>query len=136
MLAGRAAEEVVYGKQDLSLSSGGSTASDLAVATRLATSVICMSGFGTDGSLHWTTSPTPAQARQVDALLRRTYRAALALLRERRPLLERLATALVAHQELDGPAVRALAGKTVPDAPRTTTSRPKPRSRRRAKATA
>ena len=136
MLAGRAAEEVVYGKQDLSLSSGGSAASDLAVATRLATNVICMSGFGTDGSLHWTTTPTPVQARQVDALLRSCYRAALALLRERRPLLERLATVLVAHQELDGHAVRALAGKMDKAARRTTATRQKPRSRRRANATA
>ncbi len=111
ILAGRAAEELVYGKDDVSLSSGGSTASDLAVATRLATSVICTSGFGADGSLHWTTSPTPAQARQVNALLRSSYRAALALLRERRPMLERIAAALVAQQELDGDAVRALTGK-------------------------
>ncbi len=131
ILAGRAAEEVVYGKQDLSLSSGGSTSSDLAVATRLATSVICMSGFGTDGSLHWTTAPTPAQSRQVDALLRNCYRSALALLREHRALLDRVATELVAHQELDGHAMRTLVGRIKPKARMTTATGQKPRSRRR-----
>ena len=136
ILAGRAAEEVVYGKQDLSLSSGGGTASDLAVATRLATSVICMSGFGTDGGLHWTTTPTPPQARQVDALLRNCYRSALVLLREHRLVLEHVAAALVAQQELDGDAVRVLAGRIIPTARRAKATRQKPRSRRRASATA
>jgi Peptidase family M41 len=56
ILAGRAAEEVVYGKSDISLNSGGGQGSDLAVATRTATHVICTSGFGTDGSLHWTST--------------------------------------------------------------------------------
>lgn len=136
ILAGRAAEELAYGKDDLSLSSGGSAASDLAVATRLATSVICTSGFGTDGSLHWTTTPSPTQARQVDALLRRCYRAALDLLRERRPLLERVAAALVARQELDGDAVRALAGEMSPEIRPMQATRRSARSRRRANATA
>ena len=108
ILAGRAAEEVVYGKDDISLSSGGATSSDLAVATRTATGVVCTAGFGTDGSLHWTTQPTAAQAKQVDALLRSAYRAAVALLRRHRAALDRIADALVESQELDGDAVRAL----------------------------
>lgn len=108
ILAGRAAEEVVYGKAGISLSSGGSPSSDLAVATRTATSVICTSGFGSDGGLHWTTEPTAAQARQIDALLRSSYRAAITFLRSHREALERVAAALVEHQELEGAAVRAL----------------------------
>ncbi len=108
ILAGRAAEEVVYGKRDISLSSGGGPASDLSVATRTATSVVCTAGFGTDGSLHWTTTPTAAQARQVDALLRAAYRAAVELLRQQRPALDRIVDALIESQELDGDAVRAL----------------------------
>lgn len=108
ILAGRAAEEVVYGKANISLNSGGGTTSDLAVATRTATSVICTSGFGADGSLHWTTTPTAAQSRQVDTLLRSAYREAVALLRENRRALDRIAGALVERQELDGAAVRAL----------------------------
>lgn len=108
ILAGRAAEEVVYGKSDISLNSGGGQSSDLAVATRTATNVICTSGFGADGSLHWTSTPTAAQLKQVDVLLRSAYRAAVELLRANRDVLERIAAALVEHQELDGAAVRAL----------------------------
>ena len=108
IMAGRAAEEVVYGKGNISLSSGGGQSSDLAVATLTATNVICTSGFGTDGSLHWTSTPTAAQLKQVDALLRRAYRAAVELLRANRVALDRIAAALVEHQELDGAAVRAL----------------------------
>jgi len=108
ILAGRAAEEVVYGKDDLSLSSGGSTSSDLAVATRTATGVVCTAGFGADGSLHWTMQPTAAQSRQIDALLRSAYRSAVLLLRKHRAALDRIVDALVESQELDGEAVRAL----------------------------
>jgi cell division protease FtsH len=110
MLAGRAAEEVVYGPGDLSLSSGGGESSDLAVATRLATHVICTSGFAADGSLHWSTSPDAAQLEQIGALLREAYQAAIELLRARRDSLDRLRAALVKQQELDGNAVRRLLG--------------------------
>ena len=120
ILAGRAAEEVVYGKADISLSSGGGQNSDLAVATRTATNVICTAGFGTDGSLHWTSAPTAAQLQQVDALLRSTYRAAVGLLRKNRDTLDRIAGALVEHQELDGAAVRALLTKPQATAGRST----------------
>lgn len=120
ILAGRAAEELVYGKADISLNSGGGQSSDLAVATRIATNVICTSGFGTDGSLHWTTTPTAAQSKQIDALLRSAYRAAIQLLRANRTALERIAAALVEQQELDGAAVRALLSG--PQRPRTVRS--------------
>ena len=113
ILAGRAAEQVVYGKDDLSLSSGGSTSSDLAVATRTATGVVCTAGFGADGSLHWTTQPTAAQSRQIDALLRSAYQTAVLLLRKHRAALDRIVDALVESQELDGEAVRALWQKSV-----------------------
>jgi cell division protease FtsH len=108
ILAGRAAEQLVYGRDDISLNSGGGESSDLAVATRLATRVICTSGFATDGSLYWTSSANAAQLEQIDALLRTAYESALELLRERRDSLDRLCAALVRHQELDGLAVRRL----------------------------
>ena len=114
ILAGRAAEEVVYGKDDISLNSGGGPTSDLAVATRVATSVVCSSGFGSDGNLNWTSAPTPAQARQVDALLRSSYRDAVTFLRARRQVLVCIADALVEKQELDGVAVRSLAATSRP----------------------
>jgi ATP-dependent Zn protease len=108
VLAGRAAEELVYGADDMGLGSGGGATSDLAVATRLATNLVCATGFGTDGSLYWTPSPTPAQREQVDILLRSAYEEAVKLLRANRAALERIAAALVEAQELDGDAVRAL----------------------------
>ena len=108
ILAGRAAEQVIYGKDDISLNSGGGPTSDLAVATRVATNVVCSSGFGDDGNLHWTSAPTPAQSKQIDALLHRAYRDAVTFLRGRREMLERLASALVEKQELDGATVRSL----------------------------
>jgi ATP-dependent Zn protease len=123
ILAGRAAEEVVFGKDDISLNSGGGPSSDLAVATRTAVSVICTSGFGADGSLHWTSTPTAAQSRQVDALLRSAYRAAVAFLRRNRAALDRIADELVERQELDGAAVRALLNK--PGASARTAKRPR-----------
>jgi len=109
ILAGRAAEEVVFGRGEVSLSAGGGESSDLAVATRIATSVICTSGFGGDGNLQWTAMPTGAQMQRIDALLKGAYRAAVKLLQNERRVLDRIAAALVEKQELDGGAVRRLA---------------------------
>jgi AAA+ superfamily predicted ATPase len=108
ILAGRAAEEVVYGKEFVSLSAGGGESSDLAVATRIATSVVCTSGFGGDRSLQWTPQPTAAQTAQIGTLLSAAYRAAIRLLKSERAALDRIAAALVEKQELDGAAVRRL----------------------------
>ena len=108
-LAGRAAEELVYGADDVGLGAGGpSTQSDLAVATGIATLLVCQSGLGQDGGLHWTSTPTPAQLRQIDRLLRNSYRATLARLRTHRGLLDQLSEALVREQELDRRQLRAL----------------------------
>lgn len=108
LLAGRAAEAVIYGERELSLGSGGGPGSDLAVATRIATHLVCATGFGEGGSLQWTDAPTASQRRQVDQLLRRAYRAALVLMRAQRAALLRLADALVAEQELSGARAREL----------------------------
>src|SRR5262249_22041164 len=59
-LAGRAAEEVIYGSDDVGLGAGGAdSTSDLAVATRIAITLVCQSGLGDEGSLQWTERPTP-----------------------------------------------------------------------------
>jgi len=137
MLAGRAAEALVYGPENVSLNAGGGESSDLAVATRTATYTVCSAGLGSDGSLHWTSSPTAAQLKQVDRMLRSAYREAERLLRTHRAELDALAEALVERQELDGDAVRALLAG-IPDAPapartgrrRRTGHRPVPRGRR------
>ena len=108
-LAGRAAEELVYGADNVGLGSGGpSTSSDLAVATGIATLLVCQTGLGQDGGLHWTSTPTAAQLRQINRLLKNSYRATLARLRTHRSLLDQLSEALLREQELDRRQLRAI----------------------------
>ena len=111
-LGGRAAEELVYGEEEVSLGAGGGTSSDLAAATRIATALICTSGLGADGSLLWTDQPTAAQLTQIDAMLRQAYESAQERLALHRALLNRVAETLVAEQELDGEALRSLVEST------------------------
>ena len=85
-----------------------STSSDLAVATGIATLLVCQSGLGQDGGLHWTSTPTGAQLRQIDRLLKNSYRATLARLRTHRSLLDQLSEALLREQELDRRQLRAI----------------------------
>ena len=74
VLAGRAAEEIVYGADEIGAGAGGySEDSDLAVATRLAELIVCQSGLGDDDALHWTSEPTAAQEKQIRALLAKAY---------------------------------------------------------------
>ncbi|MGA3353993.1 MAG: AAA family ATPase [Acidimicrobiales bacterium] len=109
VLAGRAAEEVVFGADDIGAGAGGpDTNSDLAVGTRLATLVVCQSGLGEGGSLHWTTQPTAAQQQQIDELLRNCYSSIRARLQVQRSLLDRVAGALEQKQELSGNELRRL----------------------------
>src|SRR5688572_15996097 len=108
-LAGRAAEELVYGADNAGAAAGGpSTSSDLAVATGIATLLVCQTGLGQDGGLHWTSTPTTAQLRQIDRLLKNSYRATLARLRTHRSLLDQLSEALLREQELDRRQLRAI----------------------------
>jgi Cdc6-like AAA superfamily ATPase len=131
MLGGRAAEALVFGEDDISLGSGGGRGSDLEVATRIATSLVCQTGLGADGALHWTDQPTTAQLRQVDALLREAYGAAQRLLRRELTALERVAAALEREQELDGPAVQALLTAPPARVPAAKRGPPPRRARRR-----
>jgi ATP-dependent Zn protease len=129
VLAGRAAEELMYGKADVGLGAGGPSGnSDLAVATGIATLLVCQSGLGDDGGLQWTSAPTPVQSRQIDALLKRAYRSAVARIRAHRALLDRLVNALLKEQELDRRQLRALLNSHT-----TPTSATKTRKRRPAR---
>ena len=108
-LAGRAAEEVVFGADDIGAGAGGpGRTSDLAVATRLAALIVCQSGLGDDGSLHWTEQPTPAQEKQIDALLGKAYSSILARLEAHRALLDLIVDVLEEKQELSGAELRQL----------------------------
>jgi ATP-dependent Zn protease len=109
VLAGRAAEEVVFGAADVGAGAGGpDQSSDLAVATRLATLIVCQSGLGDHGGLRWTTQPTAAQVDQIDDLLRNSYAEIRASLQTQRPLLDRVAQVLEEKQELSGNELRQL----------------------------
>jgi AAA+ superfamily predicted ATPase len=108
MLAGRAAEELVFGADDVSSGAGGGESSDLAAATRLAASVVCTTGLGPKSSLRWTAAPSVEQFPEVDQLLAQAYREILGVLKANRAALERISSELIAEQELTGQRIREL----------------------------
>lgn len=113
LLGGRAAEEVVFGADDIGAGAGGpDTGSDLSVATRFATLIVCQSGLGEDGLLRWTTEPTGDQLAKIDAVMTEAYRSIRTRLQTQRPLLDRVAAALQQRQELSGRELRELATST------------------------
>jgi AAA+ superfamily predicted ATPase len=115
VLGGRAAEEVVFGADDIGAGAGGpATNSDLAVATRLATLIVCQSGLGDDGLLRWTTEPTAEQEDKIDDVIGEAYRSIRTRLQACRPLLDRVAAALEEKQELSGNELRRLAESVGP----------------------
>lgn len=113
VLAGRAAEEIVFGTDEIGTGAGGpSKASDLAIATRTAALLVCQSGLGGDGALHWTEQPTSAQDTQIDALLSKAYSSVVARLDAQRVLLDRIAAILEDKQELSGTELRRMLSET------------------------
>jgi ATP-dependent Zn protease len=117
VLGGRAAEEVVFGADDIGAGAGGPASnSDLAVATRLATLIVCQSGLGDDGLLRWTTEPTPEQEDKIDDVIGEAYRSIRTRLQACRSLLDHVAAALEDKQELSGNELRLLAESVGPAA--------------------
>jgi len=113
VLGGRASEEVVFGPDDIGAGAGGPSSScDLAVATRLATLIVCQSGLGDDGFLRWTPQPTHVQDETIEDVLQATYRSIRTRLQANRALLDRVAAALEEKQELSGNELRELAKST------------------------
>ena len=110
VLGGRAAEEVVFGADEIGAGAGGpDNDCDLAVATRLATLIVCQSGLSGDGLLRWTAQPNHGQEDKIDELLGEAYRSIRGRLQGRRALLDHIAAALVEKQELSGNELRRLA---------------------------
>ena len=108
-LAGRAAEEVVFGADDIGAGAGGSdTNNDLAVATELAVYIVCQSGLGEDGALRWTKQPTRTQDEQIDVLLKKAYTSIVERLGRKQTLLDRIAGVLEDKQEISGRELRRL----------------------------
>jgi ATP-dependent Zn protease len=109
VLAGRAAEEIIYGPADVGLGAGGaSETSDLAVATSMATMLVCQTGLGANKALHWTRNPTSAQEAQIGQLLQDAYQSIVSRLHADRWLLEEVARLLVERQEIGGPELRQI----------------------------
>ena len=110
VLAGRASEEVVFGADDIGGGAGGgSTSCDLAVATNLATLIVCQSGLGDDGFLRWTIHPTAEQDEKIDEVISAAYRSIRSRLQTCRALLDSVVAALEEKQELSGKELRRLA---------------------------
>jgi SpoVK/Ycf46/Vps4 family AAA+-type ATPase len=114
ILAGRAAEELVFGDDGVSSGAGGTESSDLAVATRLSTYVVCASGLGPANSLYWTAAPSAKQLQDAEQLLAEAYRATVRMLSANRAALERISARLVAEQELTGQQIKDLVNSVPP----------------------
>ncbi|GEM_PF-2147997 len=113
LLAGRAAEEQVYGSDGVSSGAGGSSdSSDLALATRWAARMVGELGFGPAGELRWQPQPeSAAAADRVRRLLDQAYTAVSARLAGHRPLIHALRDALLDEHELYAPALYRLAAE-------------------------
>ena len=107
-LAGRAAEEMVFGPKGISSGAGGGPNSDLAMATRLATEYVCRYGLGVEGGLYWSETPSELQLQAVKQLLDDTYGAAKDLLERHRAAFNRLVERLIESQELLGDSAETL----------------------------
>jgi AAA+ superfamily predicted ATPase len=110
VLAGRAAEDIIFG--DVTSGGGTGSSSDLAQATSLGIRAECAFGFGP--SLSWIspdTPPTllPAPVRdRVEDRLRAAQEEARRIISRHRDTVERIADALLEHRELDGAALAGL----------------------------
>jgi cell division protease FtsH len=124
VLAGRAAEEVAFGKDRVSDGAGGSSrTSDLAVATSLVRKLVTQYGFGPSGHLRWSEEVLPQQELQIERILQQGYRSILSKLRAARPVLDRIAAEFVTQQELTGAQLRALFDDELPKLAKANTSR-------------
>ncbi|WP_405240523.1 AAA family ATPase [Lentisalinibacter orientalis] len=113
ILAGRAAEEIVYGADGVSdLAGCYEPFSDLARATRLATLLVGSTGLGAGRGLTWWPALEGADDetldREVDAELSRVYAQSVRRLRAEARLLQAIADALAREQELTGDELRQL----------------------------
>jgi AAA+ superfamily predicted ATPase len=102
-LAGRAAEELHYGKEHVS----GGVVSDLRAATAIATRMVTQLGLGGQ-SLFWSETITPAGVAVAESILQSEYERILGKLTSHRHLVNALSDALIERQELAGDEVRAL----------------------------
>ncbi len=116
-LAGRAAEEVVYGKDNVGAGAGGSGNSDLAQATRLLVRMFLQHGYSEKSGLLWydvdqrevNNMELPAAVQEeVRQTLERQYRDCVRSIRENRGALDRIVKLLLDKQEITGSELREM----------------------------
>jgi hypothetical protein len=113
ILAGRAAEEILFGEAGISAGAGGASASsDLAAASSAALQLVAQTGFSPDGSLFWSREPGARHIGHAEQVLQHAYIAVKNRLAAHRDALGRIADALREKQELTGDELRALVGQT------------------------
>ena len=110
-LAGRAAEELVYGEDGISGGAGGSSErSDLAIAMRWAEHMACRLDFGPAGQLRWQEQPGSEQCLEdIQALLELAYRQIREKLARHEGMLHALRDALLDRHELFETELKQLA---------------------------
>jgi AAA+ superfamily predicted ATPase len=103
-LAGRAAEELIYGSEQVS----GGAERDLQFATELVTRMVTKLGLGESRRLLWSETVSAADLTLAETTLSQSYERVLNKLEKYKARLGTLAQALVDRQELTGDEVRAL----------------------------
>ena len=111
LLAGRAAEELLYGTDGISSGAGGqSSSSDLALATRHLLRLLTELGLHGERSLRWRSiDERPADVVLIGELLQAAYQRVRERLAAHRPLLDAIAEHLLADSELLADELEALA---------------------------
>ncbi len=119
-LAGRAAEEVVYGKDNVGAGAGGPGSSDLGQATRLLVRMFLQHGYSETSGLLWFDvdqrevghMELPADVKaEVRQTLERQYRDTVRIIRDNRRTLDRIVNLLLEKQEITGPELREMFAK-------------------------
>ena len=112
-LGGRAAEEIVYGKEEIT---NGASA-DYAQAYQLARQMVTMYGFGENNYDYNNLSQESARQidLEIDALVKECYEEVLALLIQKRAALELLKNILIEKEIIDGEEVYKLICSLGPD---------------------
>lgn len=108
ILAGRAAEEIFYGKEGIGAGAGGSESSDLSKATAMALNMVCHLGLGRESQLLWREAPSAEDFEEAETLLTEAYDQAKALITAHRPLVEQIAALLIERQEISGDELKKL----------------------------
>jgi Peptidase family M41 len=115
LLGGRAAEELVFGLENISAAAGGSAVSDLGQATQAILRLLTAFGYSKAGGLLWmewdairALSLGDEILREARATLERLYKETLTRLETNRAALERVVAGLIERQELGAAELRKL----------------------------